>query len=114
METMSTTQEQTVSIPTGTWNADVVHSAVTFEVPYMGIAAFSGSVTEFDATLAGGRLSGAARIASLETKDENLQAHLLSPEFFDAERFPEVSFTTTGAESVGDGRVEFAGELTIK
>src|SRR5580765_1230637 len=110
---MSTTQVKTVSIPTGTWKADVVHSSVTFEVPYMGVASFSGAVTDFDATLAEGRLVGAARIASLETKDENLQAHLLSPEFFDAERFPEVSFATTAARSV-DGQVELEGEITIK
>ena len=94
---MSATETKT-SIPTGTWTADVVHSAVTFEVPYMGIAAFSGAVKDFEATLADGRLAGAARIASLETKDENLHAHLLSPEFFDAERFPEVSFATMRRE----------------
>ena len=109
---MSATETKT-AIPTGTWTADVVHSAVGFAVPYMGIAAFSGAVTDFKATLADGRLSGAARIASLATKDENLDAHLRSPEFFDAERFPEVSFTTTGA-SAGNGAVEFEGEITIK
>ncbi len=79
----------------------------------MGIAAFSGAVKDFEATLADGRLAGAARIASLETKDENLQAHLLSPEFFDAERFPEVSFATTAADG-RDGQVELEGEITIK
>jgi polyisoprenoid-binding protein YceI len=109
---MSATETKT-SIPTGTWTADVVHSAVGFEVPYMGIAAFSAAVTDFQATLADGRLAGAARIASLETKDDNLKAHLLSPEFFDAERFPEVSFTTTGA-SASDEAVELEGEITIK
>jgi polyisoprenoid-binding protein YceI len=109
---MSTTETAT-TIPTGTWTADVVHSTVAFEVPYLGVAAFTGEVTQFEATLADGRLAGAARITSLETKDENLKAHLLSPEFFDAERFPEVSFTTTGA-SATDGRVELEGEITIK
>src|SRR6478736_5761221 len=48
---MSTTTVKT-SIPTGTWKADVVHSAVKFEVPYMGVATFSGAVTDFEATLA--------------------------------------------------------------
>jgi polyisoprenoid-binding protein YceI len=109
---MSTTEKAT-TIPTGTWTADVVHSTVAFEVPYLGVAAFTGEVTQFEATLADGRLAGAARITSLETKDENLKAHLLSPEFFDAERFPEVSFATTGA-SAADGRVELEGEITIK
>jgi polyisoprenoid-binding protein YceI len=110
---MSITELQTTSIPTGTWTADVVHSAVSFEVPYMGVASFTGTVPDFDATLADGRLSGAARIASVETKDENLQAHLLSPEFFDAERHPEVIFAGTPVGRDGD-EIEFEGELTIR
>ena len=110
---MSITEQQQTAIPTGTYNADRVHSSVAFEVEYMGIGAFGGSVTDFEATLDGGRLSGSARIESLETKDENLQAHLLSPEFFDAERFPEVSFATTAARDAG-GQVELEGEITIK
>jgi polyisoprenoid-binding protein YceI len=109
---MSITEQQT-AIPTGTWNADVVHSSVSFEVPYMGVATFTGAVKDFEATLDGGRLSGAARIASLETKDENLDAHLQSPEFFDAERFPQVTFAATGATSEG-ARVELEGEITIR
>jgi polyisoprenoid-binding protein YceI len=110
---MSSTEQKTVSIPTGTWQADVVHSTVAFEVQYMGIGAFSGRVKDFAATLADGQLTGVAKIASIETKDENLQAHLLSPEFFDAERYPVVSFTSTSA--AGDGtQVELEGEVTIK
>ena len=60
----------------------------------MGIATFSGDLKDFDATLADGKLAGAAQVASIEVKDENLHAHLLSPEFFDAERHPEVTFST--------------------
>jgi polyisoprenoid-binding protein YceI len=110
---MSITEQKTVSIPTGTWKADVVHSSVAFEVPYMGISTFSGTVTDFDATLDDGRLAGAARIATLDTKDENFNAHLLSPEFFDGERHPEVTFRTTTADSDGN-HVELEGEITIK
>jgi polyisoprenoid-binding protein YceI len=110
---MSITEQAQVTIPTGTWQADVVHSSVGFEVPYMGIATFTGEVHDFDATLVDGRLSGSARIASVQTKDENLQAHLLSPEFFDAERFPEVTFSAS--ELTGDGGyVEAEAEVTIK
>src|SRR5581483_1215331 len=108
---MSITEQQ-VAIPTGTWQADAVHSAVGFEVPYMGIASFSGSVKQFEATLADGVLTGSAEIASLVTKDENLQAHLLSPEFFDAERHPRVSFS--GAVRADGPQVEVEGEITIK
>src|SRR4051812_46003122 len=107
------TIEQTTSLPTGTYNVDRVHSSVAFEVEYMGIGTFGGTVSDFDATLEGGRLTGAARIATLEVKDENLYAHLLSPEFFDAERYPQVSFSTEDAVIDGD-RIRLEGEITIK
>jgi polyisoprenoid-binding protein YceI len=110
---MTTIEAKTLSIPTGTWSADPVHSSVTFEVQYMGVATFSGAVKNFEATLADGLISGSAAIASLQTKDENLQAHLLSPEFFDAERNPTVSFTSATVSGDG-GEVEFEGEVTIK
>ena len=110
---MSITEQSPTLLPTGTYAVDRVHSSVAFEVEYMGIGTFSGTVTDFDAALSEGRLAGAARIGSLEVKDENLHAHLLSPEFFDAERHPEVSFATEQAQVEGD-RVTFAGEITIK
>jgi polyisoprenoid-binding protein YceI len=110
---MSIAEQQSVSIPTGTWQADVVHSAVGFQVPYMGVAAFSSSVRQFQASLADGTLTGSAEIASLVTKDENLQAHLLSPEFFDAERYPTVGFTGTVTRS-DSAELELDGEITIK
>ena len=47
------------------------------------------------------------------TKDESLQAALLSPEFFDAERYPTVSFSGTATRAEG-AQVEFKGEITIK
>jgi polyisoprenoid-binding protein YceI len=115
MTTTTTEQVTTGRIATlsGTWRADVVHSALTFEVQYMGIGTFSGAVKDFDVTLEDGRLAGSARIASIDAREANLNAHLLSPEFFDAERHPELSFSA--GELVRDGdAVELEGELTIK
>jgi len=109
---MSITQHASTTAPTGTWQADTVHSRVAFEVPY-AVATFSGEVPEFEATLADGKLSGKARISSITVKDENLEAHLLSPEFFDAERHPDVRFETESLRRDGD-RVEVDGTITIK
>jgi polyisoprenoid-binding protein YceI len=109
---MSTIEQTQQSIPTGTWKADTVHSRVAFEVPY-AVATFSGEVPDFEASLEDGRLTGVARIESIQVKEENLQAHLLSPEFFDAERHPEVTFTTSEIRRDGDN-VEIDGEVTIK
>src|SRR5579863_2346735 len=110
---MSITEEQQVVVPEGTYTADLVHSSVGFEVKYMGISTFTGDVKSFAASLVDGHLSGSAQIASLELKDENLHGHLMSPEFFDAERHPEVSFSTSSASRSGD-RVSFEGEITIR
>ena len=108
---MSTITQTETGIPAGTWQADTVHSSVAFEVPY-AVATFGGEVTDFDATLADGKLAGSARIASIQTKEENLTAHLLSPEFFDAERHPVVSFSGP-VQRDGDA-VEIDGEIAIK
>jgi polyisoprenoid-binding protein YceI len=107
---MSTTIEQPqAAVPTGTWQADPVHSSVGFAVKYLGVATFTGELTNFEATLKDGELVGKARVESVEVKDENLKAHLQAPDFFDAERHPEVSFS---GRDVGEGR--FEGQLTIK
>jgi polyisoprenoid-binding protein YceI len=109
---MSTIEETHVELPTGTWKADTVHSRVGFEVPY-AVATFSGEVPGFEATLEDGKLTGIGRIETITTKEENLQVHLLSPEFFDAERNPEVTFVSRSAKRDGD-QVEFEGDLTMK
>jgi polyisoprenoid-binding protein YceI len=109
---MSTTEQTKVGIPTGTWQADTVHSRVAFEVPY-AVATFSGEVPDFQATLEDGTLTGIGRISSITVKEENLQAHLLSPEFFDAERHPEVKFVSSSIRRNGD-EIEIEGELTMK
>jgi len=109
---MSTIEQTKQTIPTGTWQGDTVHSGVSFEVPY-AVATFTGEVPGFEAILENGTLTGVARIASLTVKDENLQAHLQSPEFFDAERHPEVRIVSNDVRREGD-TLEIDGDLTIK
>jgi polyisoprenoid-binding protein YceI len=102
---MSTIAPSKQSAPAGTWSADPVHSNVSFEVAYAGVNTFRGSFGEFTATLADGRLEGSAKVAGVDVKDEQLNGHLQTPDFFDAERFPEITFRTDDLER---------GELTIK
>jgi len=108
---MSSTAEQT-AVPTGTWKADPVHSSVSFEVPYAANT-FTATVPDFEATLEDGTLSGVGRIESLKMKDENMQVHLQSPEFFDLERHPEVRFESSSISRDGEN-VEAEGRLTVK
>jgi len=101
---MSTLDTKTIT-PAGTWSADPVHSHVSFEVAYAGTNVFRGGFDDYSASLEDGVLEGSAQVASVDVKDEQLSGHLQSPDFFDAERFPEISFRTSDLEH---------GELTIK
>ena len=107
----STLTEQTV--PTGTWTLDKTHSSVSYAVRHSGVSLFRGGVTEIDASLEDGVLSGSANVAGITVQDENLQGHLLSPDFFDAERYPQVSFAATSIRRKGDD-VVVDGELEIR
>jgi polyisoprenoid-binding protein YceI len=102
--------------PAGTWELDAVHSAVGFEVAYLG-GTFKGTFREIDAALVVGddavRLTGSAKVASVDVKDENLAGHLQSPDFFDAERYPEITFTAKDVSLNGEA-VKVEGDLTIK
>jgi polyisoprenoid-binding protein YceI len=109
------TTTETVA-PAGTWSLDPVHSTVAFEVAYLG-GTFKGAFREVEARLhtdaEGASLAGAAQVASVDVKDENLAAHLQSPDFFDAERFPELRFAAADVALDGEG-VAVDGELTLR
>jgi polyisoprenoid-binding protein YceI len=104
-----TTQQ---ALPTGTWSADGVHSTVGFAVPYLA-GTFQGTFSDFEARLGDGVLHGTADVGSVQVKDPNLEAHLQSPDFFDAERFPQLSFEARDISRSGD-ELTIAGELTLK
>jgi polyisoprenoid-binding protein YceI len=108
---MSTVTDTQTQVPAGTWKADTVHSSVAFEVRY-AVATFGGTVDDFEATLENGKLAGSARIESIQLKEESLRAHLLSPEFFDAERQPVVQFSGDLSREGDSARVD--GEITLK
>jgi polyisoprenoid-binding protein YceI len=95
---MSTTLATGQVVPTGTWTVDPTHSQVDFVVKHLGVSTIRGTFSEFTATLTGGdrtTLNGSIRLASVSTRDENRDAHLLSPDFFDADRHPEAAFEAT-------------------
>jgi polyisoprenoid-binding protein YceI len=103
------------STPVGTWALDGVHSSVGFEVAYLG-GTFRGQFRDVEAELELGEqatLVGAASVASVDVKDENLAVHLQGPDFFDAERYPELRFVARGLE-VDAETITARGELTIK
>jgi polyisoprenoid-binding protein YceI len=104
-----TTQQ---ALPTGTWSVDKVHSTVGFAVPYLA-GTFQGTFSEFDAHLDDGVLTGTAEVGSVQVNDPNLETHLQSPEFFDAERFPQLGFEARDISRSGDD-LTISSELTLK
>jgi polyisoprenoid-binding protein YceI len=99
----------------GTYAVDPVHSSFGFAVRYQGVSIFKGTLDEVQATLADGRLEGAAKVESISIRSpEQFRAHVLSAEFFDAENHPEVTFTSSSLELNDDGTARAEGELTIK
>jgi polyisoprenoid-binding protein YceI len=107
---MSTTETQ--ALPAGTWAVDPVHSTIGFSVGYLA-GTFTGTFSHFDVVVTDGALTGSAKVDSVQVKDPNLEMHLQSPEFFDAERHPALIFDSNSIERDGD-RVRIEGEITIK
>jgi polyisoprenoid-binding protein YceI len=99
-------------LPSGTWNGDRIHSTIGFAVPYLA-GRFQGTFSEFDARLSDGMLRGTAEVASVQVQDPNLVTHLQSPDFFDAERFPQLAFEANDVSRFGD-ELTIAGRLTLK
>jgi polyisoprenoid-binding protein YceI len=104
----------TQSVPTGTWAVDPIHSSIEFRVRHIGLSNFKGRFTDVSARLADGRLEGSVPVESVSVNVPDLKGHLLAPDFFDAERSPEISFASEDIEIAGDGSVVAKGELTIK
>jgi len=109
---MSITTEQQQVVPAGTWVLDPVHSKATFAVRHSGIATFRGSFKEIDGKLDDGVLTGSVKVASVDTV-EQLVGHLQGPDFFDAERNPEIGFRSSDIRQEGDHLV-VEGELTMR
>ena len=106
------------AVPAGTWQADKTHSSIGFAVRHMVVSTFRGRFTDYDASLttgdAGVSLEGRVRAESIDIADEQLKGHLLSPDFFDAERTPEIVFDSNAVELEDDGSAVIEGEITIK
>ena len=116
---MSTAATTSTLIPTGAWNLDPSHSTVGFSVKHLGIATVRGEFTEFAGTLEIGetledsRAYGTVKVASVDTREPQRDDHLRSPDFFDAERYPEIAFESTRIDAHGGDAFEITGNLTM-
>lgn len=104
-------------VPAGTWTVDPVHSSISFAITHNNVATFRSGFAAYEATLTGGespQLVGSVDVDSIEIDEAQLKGHLMSPEFFDTERFPRLTFTSDRFDVADDGTVRLAGELEIK
>lgn len=112
----STASPATVS----TWNIDPAHSAVEFKVKHMMISNVKGSIRglkgilkldEADPTRSSVKAS--ADIQTLATGDLQRDGHLKSGDFFDAEKYPELTFESTSVKKTGNDEFQVTGNLTV-
>jgi len=109
----------TLTQPTTTWTADLAHSSVEFAVKHLVISTVKGHFAKFNASITtdAGVLTGiTAEIdpASIGTGIEQRDAHLRSPDFFDVEKYPTMSFTSREVIAKGNGEYTVRGELAMR
>ena len=104
-----------------TYKIDAAHSEITFKVKHLMITNVTGNFTKFDATLESSKedftdakISFEADVDSISTNNEQRDGHLKSEDFFAAEKFPKLSFTSSSFNKVSDDVYKLIGDLTIR
>ncbi len=120
---MAPATAERVAVPT--WQLDPAHSSIEFSVKHMMMTTVRGRFKDVQATLTGDRdhpeaagVEAAIAVASIDTGVGDRDAHLRSPDFFDAERFPQITFRSARIEGnppkkEGDS-FRLVGELVIR
>jgi polyisoprenoid-binding protein YceI len=113
-----TTATQTA---TRTWTIDPAHSIVEFAVKHFVVTTVKGRFREFEGMLQvdeghleSAVVSASIDVASIDTNEPDRDAHLRSDDFFNAAKFPKITFRSTRVELVDDRRFKLVGELTIR
>ncbi|HLJ86670.1 MAG TPA: YceI family protein [Candidatus Angelobacter sp.] len=116
----ATLVESQTSTSTSTWNLDPAHTVAEFKVKHMMIANVKGQFSQVSGVLnldesnpAGSRVEASIVAASIQTQNEQRDAHLKSADFFDVEKFPTLQFKSTNVRALGKGELSVEGDLTI-
>ena len=116
--TTATGATATAKLAAGTWAIDPVHSTIGFSVRHLMVSKVRGTFDTFSGSIVvaeDGTPSVTAEVAvdSINTRNEQRDAHVRSADFFDAEKYPTATFASTGVRSEGD-RYLVDGEFTLK
>ena len=110
----------TTAPTTITWKIDPAHSRAEFKVKHMmisnvkgGFSGLSGTLTEHATDASLSSIDAVIDVASLSTGDVQRDAHLKSAEFFDAEKYPQMTFKSTKVEKKGEEDYAVTGDLTL-
>lgn len=112
--------QSTTLVPAGTWTVDTAHSKIGFSVKHMGISTVRGEFTEFEGSLEIGenpgdmKVRGTVKTASVDTNEDGRDEHLRSPDFFEAETHPELTFESTRIEAIDEDTFKVTGNMTIR
>jgi polyisoprenoid-binding protein YceI len=102
------------------WNIDATHSQATFSVRHMMIATVRGQFNVLSGQLnidetnpANSWVEAEVDASSVDTRDEKRDGHLRSPDFFDVEKYPKITFKSTNVEHIGGSDYKITGNLTL-
>lgn len=103
------------------WASDPAHSEFRFSIGHMGISDVSGTFNEFSATVNSSKedfsdavVEATIKTASIDTRVEMRDNHLKSADFFEVEKFPEMTFKSTSIKKVSENTYELTGDVTAK
>ena len=103
-----------------TWVIDPIHSEVQFKVKHLMVSTVTGSFGQYEGQVEmtddgfeDAKITFSADVSSISTGNEQRDGHLKSADFFDAEQFPKLSFTSTGMKKTGDDSYDLTGDLTM-
>jgi polyisoprenoid-binding protein YceI len=102
------------------WRIDPAHSAAQFSVRHLMVSTvrghfgkISGKVVYDAKNVAASSVEAAVEVASIDTREPKRDAHLKSPDFFDVEKFPAITFKSTSVAAAGPGKLKVTGDMTM-
>ena len=104
-----------------TWTFDKSHTTIGFEVTHLVITTVDGKFKEYDGTVTtkgdsfdGAQIEFTADVASIDTENEKRDQHLKADDFFNAEKYPKLTFKSTSMKKAGKNKYKLTGDLTIR